>query len=129
MYEFKETKELNYSAAQMYALVNDVAHYPEFLPACDKADITVSTSDEMQATLYFSKGFFKQQFKTKNILKENQKIEMNLVEGPFESFYGLWEFSDLSETKSMIFLIFFLASVSFLKASSCSGSFASHFPS
>ena len=42
---------LPFAARQMYALVNDVERYPEFLPWCENAEILVRKDDEMVARL------------------------------------------------------------------------------
>ena len=39
-----------YSAAEMYALVTDVARYPEFLPWCDQASVLEENAQGMACT-------------------------------------------------------------------------------
>ena len=45
-----------YSAEQMYALVDDIERYPEFLPGCRRAQIHKRTDDYVEATLDIAKG-------------------------------------------------------------------------
>ena len=47
---------LPYPAQALYDLVNDVAHYPEFLPWCSSAQILESTEVLMRASLGVAKG-------------------------------------------------------------------------
>lgn len=94
MYEFQENKSLPYSASEMYALVNDVASYPEFLPACERVDMHHVTVNEMQASMHFAKKGLRYQLTTVNTLTLNKKIEMRLQKGPFKHFYGEWIFDE-----------------------------------
>ena len=58
-----------FSAEQMYALVNDVASYPAFLPWCSSADVLEEDTSLMRASLEVSKGGVRQSFTTQNTLK------------------------------------------------------------
>jgi ribosome-associated toxin RatA of RatAB toxin-antitoxin module len=84
-----------YSAEQMYDLVNDVESYPKFLPWCAGVQLLSKNRESLMATIVVSKGALKQAFTTMNAMKEGQRIEMNLVEGPFKYFKGLWRFDPL----------------------------------
>jgi ribosome-associated toxin RatA of RatAB toxin-antitoxin module len=86
-----------YSAAQMFALVNDVERYPEFLPGCAAAQILSREAQSMRATLTLAKGGFRQSFTTDNRWQENAELRMELREGPFKSLHGLWRFEPLGE--------------------------------
>lgn len=97
MKKITRTALLPYSAKQMYDLVNDVAAYPEFLPWCDKAEVLQQDSSSMQASVTISKAGIKQAFTTNNHLVEAKRIEMHLVDGPFKSMRGEWEFKALDK--------------------------------
>lgn len=86
-----------HSAAQMYALVNDIESYPQFLPWCSGSQIISETSAEIVASLDVAKGGVKKTFTTRNELTENQSIEMELVDGPFQRLAGCWNFKALNE--------------------------------
>lgn len=86
-----------HSAAQMYALVNDIKSYPEFLPWCSAARIVSETSAEIVASLDVAKGGVKKTFTTRNELTTDQIIEMELVDGPFQRLAGCWRFKALNE--------------------------------
>ncbi len=85
-----------YSAKQMFAVVDDVATYPEFLPWCVDSEIIEDTPGEMVACLSLSKGALKQRFTTRNQKVANE-IFMSLVEGPFSDLQGHWRFTQLGE--------------------------------
>jgi len=85
-----------FSAEQMYQLVNDVDAYPQFLPGCVGSRVLSSTADEMTAAVDVSKMGIGKTFTTRNTLQENRKVDMHLVDGPFRSLSGGWQFTALS---------------------------------
>ena len=91
-----------YSAQQMYELVNNTEQYPEFVPWCSNSTEKIFSEDDKQATLYFSRGAIKTSFTTKNTLVVNEKIIMDLVDGPFSELQGEWRFIDIGETGSRV---------------------------
>ncbi|WP_427979685.1 SRPBCC family protein [Agarivorans sp.] len=86
-----------YSAEQMYQLVNDVKAYPEFLPGCVNSEIIQQGPSSMVAEVGVAKAGIRNKFVTENTLSENQSIHMNLVDGPFKSLSGVWQFIPLDE--------------------------------
>lgn len=87
---------VSYSAEQMYQLVNDVKSYPEFLPGCVGSRVLASSPEQMTAAVEVSKAGISKTFTTRNTLINNQRITMNLVNGPFKSLIGGWTFTPLS---------------------------------
>lgn len=87
-----KTAGVNYSAQQMYALVNDIERYPAFIPYCTKGQISHIDTHEMTASLTFAFLSFEKSFTTRNTLKPNEKIEICLEHGPFKHLHGLWIF-------------------------------------
>jgi len=85
-----------FSAEQMYQLVNDVDAYPQFLPGCVGSRVLSSTADEMTAAVDVSKMGIGKTFTTRNTLQENRRVDMHLVDGPFRSLSGGWQFTALS---------------------------------
>ncbi|MGV8862363.1 MAG: type II toxin-antitoxin system RatA family toxin [Pseudomonas sp.] len=95
---------LPYPAQALYDLVNDVAHYSEFLPWCSSAVILDASEGHMRARVEIAKGGLKQHFVTRNTLVPGQSIEMNLEEGPFNQLHGVWVFKPLGEKACKISL-------------------------
>lgn len=95
MKKITRTALLPYSAKQVYDLVNDVAQYPEFLPWCGGSEVISESEYEMQAGVTIAKAGITQTFVTHNHLVPGQRIEMNLIDGPFKSLKGEWEFKVL----------------------------------
>jgi Oligoketide cyclase/lipid transport protein len=88
----------------MFDLVNDIDHYPAFLPGCLSAKVLSQNDTEIVASLEVGKGPVKQAFTTKNLLSQADGIEMTLVSGPFKKLHGIWKFQALSETTCKISL-------------------------
>jgi ribosome-associated toxin RatA of RatAB toxin-antitoxin module len=86
-----------HSAEAMFNLVNDVESYPKFLPGCADSKVLNNTEQAMSASLLISKAGIKQWFTTENVLYPAERIEMQLVDGPFRSLSGGWTFSALSD--------------------------------
>jgi ribosome-associated toxin RatA of RatAB toxin-antitoxin module len=86
-----------YSAEQMFAVVNDVPRYPEFLPWCKDSEVLSETSDVMIARLTLAKSGLQQDFTTHNELHHPDMIKMDLVNGPFSRLSGEWKFQPLGE--------------------------------
>ncbi len=86
-----------YSAAEMFALVTDVASYPQFLPWCDRASIGEETEQGMVARVGISIAGIRQSFTTRNRHVKDQKVSLKLVNGPFSRLEGDWNFLPLGD--------------------------------
>jgi ribosome-associated toxin RatA of RatAB toxin-antitoxin module len=100
-----------YQAEQMFALVNDINAYPEFLPWCHGAEVLRETEMEIHASLMVGKGGVKQEFATCNVLTRPSRIDMSLKNGPFQKLEGYWQFDGLGDAdfegcKATLFLEF-----------------------
>ncbi len=88
---------LPYPADSVFAIVNDVSKYPEFLPWCSAVDILEANEQEIIAELSVQARGVQQIFTTRNILTPPEKIELQLVAGPFEELSGSWCFKKLGD--------------------------------
>lgn len=104
MSHIHRTALLPYSVERLFALVNDVAAYPEYMQGCEKAIVHEQNEDAMLATLYLAKGAIKMQFTTKNRLDKPKVIDMQLVDGPFDQFQGQWFFQYLNDDACKVVL-------------------------
>lgn len=89
---------LPYTVDQMYDLVNDSETYPEFLPWCEKVNVIERNELSVKAEVWINKGKIRKSFITQNNMIPGERIEMNLVEGPFKKLHGVWHFSPRGET-------------------------------
>src|SRR5690554_3322527 len=88
---------LPYPAQQLYQMVNDVERYPEFLPWCSETRLISADDTSMCAEVTASRAGLSHSFVTSNQLVPNERVEINLVKGPFKHLHGIWEFKQLSE--------------------------------
>lgn len=86
---------LPFTVEQVFALVNDIQCYPQFMEGCVEAVIHSADAQCIEATLTLAKGGIKQSFTTRNHLRAPESMVMELVEGPFNHFEGQWTFVDL----------------------------------
>jgi len=81
----------------MYALINDIERYPEFVPGCSAARVVSRSDSEVVATLNIKRGPLKAEFTTRNLLEPDRRVLMQLVSGPFRVFEGLWTLTALGD--------------------------------
>ncbi|WP_339860046.1 type II toxin-antitoxin system RatA family toxin [Pseudohongiella acticola] len=88
---------VNYSAAQMYALVNDIEKYPSFMHGCQSAEVLSRTETEVVGKLTLGRAGMYYTFTTRNELVPDQSMDMSLLEGPFRRFSAIWRFDALAD--------------------------------
>ena len=93
---------VTYTAAQMFALVNDVARYPEFLPWCVGARVEDVSAVERVAALKVARGVLQTEFTTRNTLQQDSQIHMKLMHGPFRNLNGEWRFEAIGTRGSKV---------------------------
>ena len=93
-----------YSANQMYALVEDVVAYPEFLPWCIGAKLHSRDAEIIEASLEMQRGGVRKSFTTRNSLRPGIAMGIALVGGPFRHLAGDWQFEQLGEDGSKVSL-------------------------
>lgn len=93
---------LSYSAEQMFALVDNVADYPQFLPWCGGTSVTVLDENKIRATVHIDYHHVKQSFTTENTRVAPQRIDISLLDGPFKLLDGSWHFIALTSTACKI---------------------------
>lgn len=86
-----------YSAEEMYALVTDVAKYPEFLPWCDRSRVIDQDASGMTAEVGLAFGGIRQSFTTRNTQIAGREVQLKLVSGPFSNLDGVWKFTPVGE--------------------------------
>ncbi len=85
-----------YTAAEMFALADDIRAYPQFLPWCAAAEET-RDGEKVRATLHIRYRGLKTSFTTDNIHSPPSRIDMRLAAGPLKSLSGGWRFADLGD--------------------------------
>ena len=97
MIEIRRSALVRYSPAQMFDLVNEVEAYPKRFPWCAGAEVLERGDDVLVARLDLKYAGFRQSFTTRNSTEKPKSLRMNLVDGPFRSLDGLWQFIALGD--------------------------------
>ncbi len=99
---------LSFTPTQLFALVRDVARYPEFLPNCSAASIEADTPERLLASLSFKVIGITESFATENksacLDDGSLRLDMRLLRGPFKSLTGSWLFQPLGEAACKVSL-------------------------
>jgi len=86
-----------YSPQEMYVLVTDIDQYPQFLPWCDRARVIETDAAGMTAEIGIAFSGIRQTFTTRNEHIEGQQVLIKLVNGPFSTLEGEWNFLPLGD--------------------------------
>lgn len=97
MKHVKKSVLVPHSAHEIYALVVDVEAYPQFLPWCRSADVLSRDDAELTARLQIAFSGISQSFTTKNVQVTDESVHLQLVDGPFSTFDGMWRFAALAQ--------------------------------
>jgi ribosome-associated toxin RatA of RatAB toxin-antitoxin module len=85
------------SAGTMFALVDDVEHYPEFLPWCRSTTVFERTDEITRARLDIDYRGLRTHITTLNRKQAPTLMTLEFVEGPFERFGAKWIFTPLGD--------------------------------
>jgi ribosome-associated toxin RatA of RatAB toxin-antitoxin module len=105
MREIKRSALVAQQPARMFALINDIERYPQFVPWVTRARIESQTAAEIVATLTVKRGALHTEFTTRNILEPDTRIALQLVKGPFNHFEGEWRLAPIGATGCRVELI------------------------
>ena len=86
-----------HSPARMFALVDAVEDYPQFLPWCAAATVQHRDASRTRATLHIDFRGVRQSFTTDNAKQEPAEMRIALVDGPFRKLEGSWRFTALRD--------------------------------
>lgn len=96
MREVKRSALVNRTPEQVYAVIDDVGSYPQFIPWCRHATVLSRTPAEVVATLGVQQGPVHGEFTTRNRLEPGRGIHMQLVSGPFRALEGEWRLAPIA---------------------------------
>ncbi len=100
-----KTLQLGYSAQQMYALVEDIESYPQFLPWCDGVRVERDTASQtVLAEMRMNVMGIRQTFTTRNKNTPFSSIKIQLQRGPFHELEGEWVFTPVDGTHCTVAL-------------------------
>jgi len=81
----------------MFALVEDVERYPEFLPWCAATHVYERTEHTIRARLDIAYKGLRTHVTTRNAKEAPHCMTLELVDGPFHHFHGEWRFTPLGQ--------------------------------
>ncbi len=96
------TERVQFTAEQMYEIVNNIELYPDFVHWCDYAKVLSQTETNLTATVTMALGKFRHSFTTENEMQPGKNISVSLVEGPFRHLKGNWEFNSEGENSCAV---------------------------
>lgn len=95
MKQVRKSVLLWYSPREMFDLVVAVQDYPRFLPWCSSAEVLEDHGDGVTARLGLAYMGVKHAFTTRNHNVLGEKVNIQLVDGPFSLLDGTWLFHPL----------------------------------
>ena len=99
MKEVKRSALVPYTAEQMFALVEDIERYPQFLPWVASAQLLERTPREVVGRLEMHRAGMREVVTTRNTLTPPGEITLTLVAGPFKTLEGRWTFEPIGEER------------------------------
>jgi coenzyme Q-binding protein COQ10 len=103
MPQFSTTRRVAHSAADMFDLVADVEHYPEFVPLCRSIKIRRRSQDSegrdvIVADMTVAYKVVRETFTSRVTLdRQKREIMVEYLEGPFQRMDNRWSFKPASE--------------------------------
>src|SRR5271155_2488939 len=103
MPQFSTTRRVAHSAADMFDLVADVEHYPEFVPLCRSLSVRKRTREGdgrevIVADMTVAYRLVRETF-TSRVTLDRKKLEIlvEYLEGPFQRMNNRWTFRAIDE--------------------------------
>ncbi|MGL4636994.1 MAG: type II toxin-antitoxin system RatA family toxin [Beijerinckiaceae bacterium] len=102
-------RSLRHSADQMFDLVADIERYPEFVPMCERLVVRrrttgVNGSEVVLADMAIGYKLIRESFTSRVALdRENRKILVEYVDGPFSHLENRWSFVETSTGCDVVF--------------------------
>lgn len=104
---FHTSRRVKHPASEMFALVADVEHYPEFVPLCQSLHVMrrepCSTHETVIARMTVAYKLFTESYTSKVVLKPaGNAILVDYLDGPFKRLHNKWTFTPIDENASHI---------------------------
>jgi ribosome-associated toxin RatA of RatAB toxin-antitoxin module len=95
MKRVRKSALLWYSPREMYDLVIAFDRYPQFLPWCERAEVLSAEGDQVTARLHMAFAGVHRALTTRNHYVSARSVKLEMVDGPFSLFNGLWQFEPM----------------------------------
>ncbi|HML11657.1 MAG TPA: type II toxin-antitoxin system RatA family toxin [Xanthobacteraceae bacterium] len=114
MPRFSTTRRVRHSASDMFDLVADIDHYPEFVPLCRGVKVGQRVAagegvETLRSEMTVAYKMISETFVTRVTLdKPRLQIHVQYLEGPFRELQNRWSFRPLGEQACEVeFFIFY----------------------
>ena len=97
-----EKRILPYSKEQLFDLVAQVEHYPEFLPWCLGCRVKSRTDEQIIADMIIGFKVFREGFTSRVYLNKPDRVDVKYENGPFKYLDNHWIFNDMGDGKTEI---------------------------
>ena len=95
------SKSVNEDFSKVYNQISNFENYSSYIPGCSKSEL-IEKNDEFEiGKLEFNFLLKDYSIKSKNVLLES-KINIEQVDGPFNSFTGEWNISKINNSETLI---------------------------
>jgi ribosome-associated toxin RatA of RatAB toxin-antitoxin module len=91
MREMHRSALVPYSAEQMFDLIEQVEHYPEFLPWCTRTQLIERSDDIVAATVEVGFRELHIRVTTRNEKRRPEWMAIRMQDGSFRHFFGEWK--------------------------------------
>ena len=99
----EKTVLVPYTPEQMFDLVADVEHYPEFVPGYREAKVDQRSGDILQTSQCIGLGVVNARFHSVATLNRPTCIQIRSMESPFDSLDVEWRFEPAEEGCRVVF--------------------------
>jgi len=109
MPHYVTTRTVRHGAERMFDLVADVERYPEFVPMCEslkvrRRTVGVNGSEVLIADMAIGYKLIRESFTSRVALdRDNLKILVEYVDGPFSHLENRWSFVAKGEGSDVVF--------------------------
>jgi coenzyme Q-binding protein COQ10 len=103
MPQFSTKRRVSHRAADMFALVADVEHYPEFVPLCDAMRVKSRNAradgiEILQTDMTVAYKVIRETFTSRVTLdRAHEQILVEYIDGPFRHLENRWTFKPAGE--------------------------------
>ncbi|NCP17971.1 MAG: type II toxin-antitoxin system RatA family toxin [Erythrobacter sp.] len=102
-----QTRTLPYTPEQMFDLVADVKHYPDFLPWVIATRIQSDSETEMVADMVVGFKAIREKFTSRVIKTRPESINVHYVDGPLSDLKNDWTFKPVADGCEIEFCVDF----------------------
>lgn len=102
MFTHSETRILSCKVEEAYNIIANVEEYPSFIPWIEEVKLLYKNDNVADFQVSVNFKVVKEQFSTRDTFYPNEKIVIQLKEGPFKHLYNVWEFEQVTPTTTLV---------------------------